>query len=141
MKTKTIKTDADLLEAIQRNEGRPLCELIFKDGTVIGARIGAAHLRVDSYSFTATAEIDREEVKRHRVKVEHPNFPTINRYFETSAEANEFARPYRDMPDITLDEQEVTVQLDATGKVIAEVDGTAVKPLVPQGDGGDDIPF
>lgn len=143
MKLTTIKTDAELRGAIQNQpEGRPFAELIFRDKTVIGARIGQARFSIDSYNvLSVTRETNEEEVDKHRVRVDHPAFPTINRYFNDSSEARKFAATYHDIDGAKVADDLVTVRVDTEGKIIAELkpDGEAM-PLMPQ-DNGDDIPF
>lgn len=147
MKTKSLKTDDELATAIQQDSGdRPHSELMFKDGSVVGARIGRARFEYSGYSLAITREIDHEEAEKVRVRVDHPNFPTINRYFDEEREADRFALPYREMSDTTVTEGPVTVLLDDTGKVVAELNAEGIPmPLAPQssekGSGGDEIPF
>lgn len=143
MRTKTIKTEAQLLDAI----GMPgagdcgYAELFFKDSLVIGARVGRARFE-SPYGIAITEQIEREEEERHRVRVDHPHFSSLNRYFDNSRQANDFATPYLAMPDATVTLDLVTVQVDATtGRVLGEVEDGVFRPLMPQDGGGDEIPF
>lgn len=143
MKLKTIKTQAELCEAVGVPNSDGFVELLTLDSAVIGARIGQAHFAVDSYSFKASRIVEHEEAERYRVRVDHPHFPSLNRYFESQyGEGQGFRSTYEKLPDTTIDAKTVTVQLDGNGRVIAELDESgAVCPLTPQENGGDDIPF
>lgn len=145
MKLKKITTNEELLAAIEPVDGdsRPYAELIVVDGTTKGVRIGRAQFSQESYSaFQALVEIDREEAERYRVRVDHPAFPALNRYFESEYDSREFQRPYDSIDGATIEAKKVKVQIDDDGKVVAELndEGVAI-PLTPQEDGGDDIPF
>lgn len=130
MKTVTIKTNADLKAAVNSYADHvPQCELIFKDGNVIGARVGKARFEYINYGIQITREVDREEVEKHKVRVEHPNFQPITSYFDDNRAADKFAEPYLNMADTTVRQSLVTVQVDNDGKVIAEVRDGVEWPL------------
>lgn len=136
-----IKTEAELSAALQQApaEGQPHSDLIFVDGAVKGARVGRALFKMEPYgSCGVFRELEHEEVEKHRVRVEHPNFPTLTRYFDDNRAADAFAEPFRSIDGATLDQNLVTVRVDGAGKVIAELaDNGEVKPR----DNSDDIPF
>jgi hypothetical protein len=145
MKEKSIKTEAELLDALglPGAEGQGYAELLTRDGVIYGVRVHKARFAYDNYSFKATVEIEFEEVDRYRVRVDHPHFASLNRYFENEyGEAREFQRTYEEMSDTTVTAGMVKVQIDNNGKVVAELDADGgAKPLVPQDGGGDEIPF
>jgi hypothetical protein len=141
----SIKTNAELERALAQEipADQPLTDLLIVDGTVKGARVGAVFFKMEPYgSCGVFREIEHEEAERFRVRVDHPAFASLNRYFESDYEAGEFARPYESIDGATIDRAKVKVQLDANGKVVAELDADGgAKPLVPQDGGGDEIPF
>lgn len=143
MKLKTIKTEADVRAAasdIMHNRDEHI-EAVIRDGSITEVRIGTLVI-TSTYGMTVSRMIEHEEAERHRVRVDHPAFASLNRYFEYVHEANEFRRPYDDINGAIVAEKKVKVLVDDTGKVVAELgdDGEAM-PLVQQDDGGDDIPF
>lgn len=145
MKTKTIKTEAELKDAILSGDSYNPDELIeatFKDGSTI-VRIRIGNLIVDSlYGLQVTRRIEHEEAERYRVRVDHPHFASLNRYFESEYEGRGFERTFDAVSDATVDAKTVKVLVNSDGKVIAEVadDGTQ-RPLVSATDDGDEIPF
>lgn len=121
MQLKTIKTSQELRTALlqpQQGDANNFAELIFKDKSVIGARIGTVHFKVASYNFEASVEVPFEEAKRYRVEVKHPNFETVIRFFENDYEANEFMCSYDNISDAEVIKEQVTVQLDDSGNIV-----------------------
>lgn len=144
MKTKTVKTEAELKDAIlsmATNSPDELIEATFKDGSTI-VRIRVGNLLIESpYGISVTRQIDHEEAERYRVRVDHPHFASLNRYFDSEYEARTFERQYEAISDATVDAKTVKVLVDGNGKIIAEVGDGGPMPLAPQDNGGDEIPF
>jgi hypothetical protein len=147
MKLKTIKTEAEVREAVDSYPDElPHVAATVRDGSIVEVRVGTMVI-TSTYGMTVAKMTVYEEAERYRVRVEHPAFPVINRYFDSEyPEAREFQKQYADIPDAVIDARTVKVQLNDAGNVVAEIDdeGT-VRPLGPQrsekGEGGDDIPF
>ncbi len=143
MKLKTITKAAETRAAL----GSALAGLPFEisttDENLTAIRIGGLHIGHNPYGagLKISRVIEHEEAERYRVRVDHPHFATINRYFEDeTGPARDLAASFGSIADATVTKGMVTVQVDDTGKVIAEIEGETVKPLAKQ-DNGDDIPF
>lgn len=136
MKLKTIKTEAEIAEAIATKiAGRKMIEVTSVNGAVKGVRIGAAHFSMEAYSFVVHAETDREQASRYRLTAKAAGFPDAVSYHESLSDAN--AAKDRFSSDTDTAVASVNVWLDGAGEVISEVDAEPAKSINNE----DDLPF
>lgn len=128
MELKTIKTAADLEEAINsfhlhEEERRPYVELIKVDGTVKGARVGNAVFTVESYSFVAHRQVQHIEETRYRLVAKVQGFDPVILYFREYDELAEKKKSFADTAE--LDDNgfsQVKVLVDARGNVFRDLE-------------------
>lgn len=119
MKTKKIKTDAELLAALRADtKGRAFAELVSVDGTIKGVRIGTCHIAVDSYTFTMAAETEFEELERYVVRAKVKGFPDAISYHETRGGMRSKMDSYGDGVEVdNNDGSQVQVLVNEAGEV------------------------
>jgi hypothetical protein len=141
MQLKTLKTTKEFREALLHpsvGNSQNFAELIFKDKSVIGARVGNVRFSIEGYNTLAiTTELPFEEAKRYRVEATHPAFDPVVRYFVDDWEANEFLRSFDNLDGAKAEKTETTVYIDDNGEVFDDHLGQAPIPLMND----DGVPF
>jgi hypothetical protein len=129
MKLQKVKTEADVLAALRApaGEGRKQVELVTKDGTITGLRIGLLHCTVEQYNvLTVHREVPYEEAKRYKLVAKVQGFAPATSYHETSYERSDARKAFG--PGTEFEEADnVPVLLDDNGTVVGEAgEGTPV---------------
>lgn len=124
MKTKTVKTEQEVIDAIlsgDTTDPKELFEVTFKDGTTI-TRIRIGNLIVDSiYGFTVTRIVDREEAKRYRLIATVQGFPPQVSYHDDYAEFADAQTKFDHNATLdTNDGKQIAVMIGADGSVVED---------------------
>ena len=141
MQLKSIKTQKEFIEAcLNPNFSEDnYAELIVKDKTIVGARIGTVHFGIEGYNtLTITTEVPYTEDERYRVEAKLIGFPSSIVFHKESYEADSAVRLYENISGASVKKEKVKAFIDNNDNIIS-YESLEVPKIITNND--EDVPF